>query len=456
MDKMKYKTIIVGAGLSGLILANELISEGHLKEELLVVERNNRAGGLIKTTVEDGYITEWGPEGLRGGKPGTNKVFSLIDAKAMELPSTVPARYIVHKGKLRQVPHGIISAITSPLIPFFGKIRIFFEPFVKKKAEDETLKEFIIRRFGKGVYPLVDAVVSGIYGGTPEKLSVTHAFPFFKSAELSSGSVIIGSIKQLRKGKKNSANEQKPKEKSPFLVKPEGGMKEIVDGLVEKIEVKYDFEVTKVSKNNGNYIIKSDNAEHETDNLIIATGINGVSHIDLPEIDNIDTVDESLVSIVSLGFSSENIPSKYTGYGFLAPSNENTFVLGVLFTSQLFPNTAPKGQSLLRVYVGGINHLDRATMKDDELIENVLLDLEKLMGISQKPSYTSIQKHAPNGIPQITMGHQKILDWKERVESQNKNLFLSGIGWNSIACEALINESINLASDIKFSKEKEQ
>jgi monoamine oxidase len=98
MSTIHKKIVIIGAGLSGLTLANELIKQGHPSEELLVVESKNRHGGLIKTTQEKGYITEWGPEGLRGGKPGTEKIFSYISSKPMELkfPRVLSAQFSPH------------------------------------------------------------------------------------------------------------------------------------------------------------------------------------------------------------------------------------------------------------------------------------------------------------------------------------------------------------------------
>ncbi|MCE7734958.1 MAG: protoporphyrinogen oxidase [Candidatus Heimdallarchaeota archaeon] len=446
----KYKTIIVGAGISGLTLANELISRGHQKEDLLVVDQSDRTGGLIRTTKSEGYITEWGPEGLRGGKPGTVKLFSYINSKPVKLPSTIPARYIVHKGKLRRVPHGLLSAIFTSLVPFFGKLRLLLEPFIKKKEGDETMEEFIKRRFGKGIYPVVDAVVSGIYGGSPSYLSVTHAFPYLKQMEIMGGSVIKGGIKQLRIARKNNKKQNKPRVRSPFLIKPQGGMQEIIDGLSSNVNLKFNFEVTEVKKINGVYVLRSVDNIINCDNLVLATGVNETQKIDLLGVKSFEPVPESLVSIVSLGFDTNTFPHKFDGFGFLSPSKEDRFVLGVLFTSQLFPHTSPEGEVLLRVYVGGIDHREKAIMEKDELIDKVFVDLKELMGITEKPIYSSVQRHAPKGISQIIMGHEKILDWKNSIENKNKNIYLSGIGWKSIAVESLINEAVVLAGKINI------
>ena len=146
--------------------------------------------------------------------------------------------------------------------------------------------------------------------------------------------------------------------------------------------------MNKIEKKNGKYQIYADEL-YTANNLIIATGVNCTQEMDILGIKSFEKVPESMVSIVSLGYKSDSFLHKYEGYGFLSPSEENTSVLGVLFTSQLFPSTAPTDNVLLRVYVGGINNPNRATMIESELIDNVKKDLDKLMGIIEEPVYSS-------------------------------------------------------------------
>ena len=55
---MRQTTIIIGAGLTGLTAAHTLRKQG---KEVLVVEKENRIGGQIRTFEEQGFVYESGP-----------------------------------------------------------------------------------------------------------------------------------------------------------------------------------------------------------------------------------------------------------------------------------------------------------------------------------------------------------------------------------------------------------
>jgi putrescine oxidase len=54
---MRVDVVIVGAGISGLVTARRLRQAGH---NVLVLEKANRAGGVIETVNVDGYLIEKG------------------------------------------------------------------------------------------------------------------------------------------------------------------------------------------------------------------------------------------------------------------------------------------------------------------------------------------------------------------------------------------------------------
>src|SRR5690625_7440580 len=60
-----------------------------------------------------------------------------------------------------------------------GMARVLLEPFASAgKDPDESLASFVRRRLGDEVLDYaINPFVSGIYAGTPETLSVRHAFP---------------------------------------------------------------------------------------------------------------------------------------------------------------------------------------------------------------------------------------------------------------------------------------
>ncbi len=61
------KVVIAGAGIAGLAAAWELSQNG--QHEVLVLESERRAGGVIVTELRDGCLIEGGPDGFLGGEP---------------------------------------------------------------------------------------------------------------------------------------------------------------------------------------------------------------------------------------------------------------------------------------------------------------------------------------------------------------------------------------------------
>ncbi|MCE7735253.1 MAG: protoporphyrinogen oxidase [Candidatus Heimdallarchaeota archaeon] len=456
IDDKIYKTIIVGAGISGLTIANELLASGYSKEDILILESADRIGGLIRSRTKNGYHSEAGPEGLRGNQKNSYKVFELANQNIVEVSDESKIRYLVHKGKLKKVPSGPISAITSPLIPFFGKLRLFKEPFVKSHDENETIEKFMERRLGKGILPIIDAFVSGIHGGDSTKLSIEHAFTALKEFERDRGSIIRGALASRKRKKeidKEKGIEKKSKTKPPFLITSETGMIGLVEGLAKNVNIQYSSPVTDILSDGDDYLIKTVNNEYRTPKIILASGVNSVQKINVNGETAPSKTLESYVSIVSLGFDESAFEKPIKGYGFLSPSTENIFIMGGLFTSRLFPDHSPDGKVLLRCFVGGTRNPQNASLPDEELVTNVLSDLNNLVKVSGNPEFIDIWRNDQKGIPQMLMGHEKYLDWKYELERKYNGLHLMGVGWHNISCAGLINEAVELVE--RFSHENE-
>lgn len=446
------KIIIIGSGISGLTAANNLLKQGIKKDEILVIEAKERAGGLIRTSNHNGYKCEWGPEGLRGKSENTENLFNLIDVKRVPASDQAKIRYLVHNKKIKKVPLGPISALTTPLIPFFSKLRIFKEPFVKPYYNNESIHDFFERRLGHGVLPLVDAFVSGIYGGDYKDLSIMHTFPKLKEFEQSNGSIIKGQFASMRSKKADSngkSHEKKePKEKKPFLYSTEDGMEGIIKALAKNVDIKFNTTILAIDKKDQNYIIHSEDGDYSSKDVIVATGPSGIKNIKINGELLSEDVIESRIKVVALGFDKSAFDKEIKGYGFLSPSNEERNVLGILFTSCLFEEDAPQDKILLRCFVGGIRNPEFMELSNEELRPLVMQDVKDLLYVNSEPEYFEVFTHYPRGIPQLTINHQKILDWKEKIEKNNKNLYLSGVGWTGIACDHLIEEAIKLTNKI--------
>ena len=98
MNKLKTEITIIGAGLTGLTMAWYLKSAG---KKVVLIDKNNKSGGVIDTVNENGFVFEKGPN---TGVVATPEVVELFDDLAgkveMELPNVIgKKRWIWKNGK---------------------------------------------------------------------------------------------------------------------------------------------------------------------------------------------------------------------------------------------------------------------------------------------------------------------------------------------------------------------
>ena len=140
---------------------------------------------------------------------------------------------------------------------------------------------------------------------------------------------------------------------------------------------------------------------------------------------SLELVEYPPVASLFFGFRREQVAHPLDGFGALVPAVEGRSVLGVLFSSTLFPERAPAGHVALTVYVGGTRQPDLARLAPEALRPRVLADLRELLGVQGDPVFT----HAtfwPHAIPQYNLGYERFLEAIARAEAQHAGLFIGG------------------------------
>jgi oxygen-dependent protoporphyrinogen oxidase len=131
------------------------------------------------------------------------------------------------------------------------------------------------------------------------------------------------------------------------------------------------------------------------------------------------------VAVLCLGFHRDQVAHPLDGFGFLTPEVERRRVLGVLFSSTIFPNRAPEGHVLLTAFVGGSRDPDFVQVDAQTLAARVLDDLRMLLGVQGEPTFRAVQIW-PKAIPQYVLGYGRFKDIADEVERRNPGLLLAG------------------------------
>ena len=119
------------------------------------------------------------------------------------------------------------------------------------------------------------------------------------------------------------------------------------------------------------------------------------------------------------------------GFGAVVPAIEGRSILAVSFLSVKFPNRAPAGTVLLRVFIGGATHPEQFDLDDQAVTDLVRSELGDLIGASGEPLFTRIGRH-PRSMPQYNLGHLDRVATIRRNLAKHSRLYLAGIAYDGV------------------------
>lgn len=456
MKAVKKDVIILGAGLTGLTIAYELTKAGI---DVTILEKSDRCGGVIRTTKENGFLYENGPN---TGIIGSPEIGVLLEELKEDLvlqtgEEAVKRRLILKNGKWEALPSGPKSAITTPLFSLKDKFRILAEPFRKKGTKpQETLAQLVLRRMGESFLDYaIDPFILGVYAGDPSLLVTQYAFPKLYDLEQNYGSFIGGTIKK-RKIPKTDAEKKATRDVFSF----ENGLESLTKILVEKIgedKIINSASEIKAGKYGSGYSVSGvqnkETFELEAPVLISslnATSLDNTMFPFLPEdaIKAVKAVHYAPTVEVVLGFKKWN-GIKLEAFGGLIPHKEKRELLGVLFLSAFLPGRAPEGGALLTLFMGGVRNPKWINASDDEIKQTVEKEICDLMNLDDfNPELFKIIRHK-KAIPQYSFESETKMKELHNMHLQNPGFFLGGNVVDGIGIADRVKQGVQLAVKVK-------
>ena len=458
------RAVIIGGGISGLatawLLKSRAEQEG-IELAVTVVEKEPFFGGKIRSIKADGYLCEWGPNGFLDSKPQTLDLCTALGASGQLLRSNDNARkrFIYSGGILNRLPENGPSFLKSKLISWPGKIRLAMEPLIPKytSSEDETLAAFGRRRLGdEALRKLISPMVSGIFAGNPETMSLVSCFPRIAELEREYGGLIKAMISLAKKKKKEQAEGKVVSSAAGpggVLTSFTDGIQTLTDIIVSRlygVELVSGTKVREVRKGvSAPYRLITDRNELDADLVITAAPAYASAEMLKPLAPKVSAVlheiPYSTMTVVCFGYDREQIALNLDGFGYLIPKEEGRNTLGTLWDSSIFDNRAPQGKVLLRSMMGGACFPDYINLSDEEVIKRVRADLKTIMGIDVAPSFTQVYRHE-QAIPQYTVGHGKRLTALAERCAEFPGIILTGNSYRGIGlndCVAAAHRAVD-------------
>lgn len=473
------RIVIIGSGVTGLAAGYALKEkvEGDRNVEVLVLEKADRAGGQIKTVLEEGYVLEGGPDCFISEKPWAFEFASKVglDDQLVSTVSATGGTYIVKKGQLIRMPEGVMMMIPTKFKPFIktkliswpGKIRAAMDVFIPRRKnldEDEALSSFVRRRLGREILDvLAEPLIGGIHASDPDTMSLTSTFPRFLKMEKDDRSLIMAMLKSKRKMAKMMKDKPAPDPSEPpkkhwtMFVSFKDGMQTLTDALAAALGrdvLKLKTEVQKIDKTSlagGKTAYKlhvKGIGEIDADAVVLTT----LSYASAPLVESFDSVLAGALSeinsvssaTVCLAYKEEDIPRPLDANGFLVPRVENRNLMASTWTTSKWPNRAPDGYVLLRAFVGGAFNQEMVDKSDKEMLDLIKADLKDIMGITAEPVKTRIFRWKKS-MPQYTIGHPERIKTINDQLASHDGLFVAGASYKGVGIPDCMNNGRNAA-----------
>jgi protoporphyrinogen/coproporphyrinogen III oxidase len=459
-ESERPSVLVVGAGISGLTAAHALLRE-RPDIDLCVVEQQDRVGGNIWTIREQGYLIEAGPDSFLRTKTEAAALCREVGL-GDELISPNPAGrrvLIAHRGQLVPMPAGMALAVptrlgpmvSTPLLSWSGKFRVLGDLAVPKPTgdpRDETVASFLVRHFGhEATENIAGPLLSGIFAGDIEELSILSTFPQLVELERRHGSLIRAFFAAERaRAAKNQTSQrfgaavddplylpdwldllrwlrrQAHQAESPFQ-SLRGGMGQLVDALRARVPdacVRLGIALLKLEQmaNNKWRAHLSNETRLDVDSVILcmpahaATAVLGDEGLraELKAISNVAT------AAVYLALDQACLPRPLDASGYMVPRGEG-WAFASTWASSKWEGRAPNGGALVRVSLGGARNPALAVNSTEAALgELARQELERMIGIVGTPLLVRVFKHVR---PQPTVGHIARL---ARIEGHVANL----------------------------------
>jgi protoporphyrinogen/coproporphyrinogen III oxidase len=446
------RVAIIGGGLSGLSAAYQLARDAHA--EFTLFEASARLGGIVETVRQDGFVIECGPDSWVSEKPLARELASELGLAAEIIPSNDLQRhtYLLHQNQLVPMPDGmrmmvptqLAPVMESPLFSERAKQAYQREPeranelkaSALKENEDESVASFVRRHFGDEVTRTVAApLLSGVFGGDIDTLSVRAVMPAFVKMEREHGSLTLA-----LQSRQNAA------EHSVFTT-VRSGLGTLIDRMAATLPsecVRLSEQIIAVTQKNEGWRIRTVDAEEIFDAVIIATP----AHVTRQLLRGVDDgfadllgMEATSAIVVALAFSPEQARalSVPRGFGYLVPQHDesDSQLLACTFVDQKFSHRVPEGGILLRAFFGAEAATALLSESDEALTALALRRLSEALGSLTSP-HIAVVRRWPWSLPQYRVGHLERMAQLESLAAGFHGLRLAGNAYYGVGLPDMI------------------
>ncbi len=487
------RVAVVGAGISGLTAAWQLTrNQGQASTQVTLFEASDRTGGILETVRRDGFVVELGPDSWVSEKPAARELVTELGLEHELMPSKDSTRktHLFLEGHLAEMPEGFrlmvpasraaLEALDrSPILSpnarqaFRDELERAHELQRTAPIEDESISSFTERHFGREVLERLAApLLSGVFGGNVDTLSVRAVMAPFVAMERERGSLIAA----LEEREAERWATGRPAQAIfTTLQTGLGTLTEVLTNALPDDVLQLGRKVQSVRRANtadrtgwivrhgpsGKGTRQQTRNEDRFDDVVLATP----GHVTAELLNPIDRglsqllpTEASSAILVALAWTNLELPLP-PGFGFLVPAARHgekaeSALLATTFVDQKFESRVPAGGRLLRAFFGGesARKLLADKVSDEEITVFALRELDRILCSANgerlpQPAFALVRRW-PLSLPQYSVGHLERVATLDRELASIPGLHLLGNGLRGVGLPDLIRQARLLAREL--------
>ena len=280
----------------------------------------------------------------------------------------------------------------------------WFQRPAPSALQDQSVADFIARHYGRqAVDYLAEPLLAGVYGGDPDRLSVTSVLPRFADLEQKYGSLTRGVLHERRKTAKQAKG-------MPLFQTLKGGLGQLVDALEAQTRPAPEVihgTAEALERRPAGFRVRVNGGWLEAEHVVLALPAYEAGAL-LGAVDGglaalLNAIPYSNSITISLGYERAGFRHPLNGFGFLVPKKERKLLVACTWVGTKFSHRVAEDRAVLRCFSGGEDS-GVLSLSDEDLIGGARGELQAIMGVTETPVFTHIARW-PRSMAQYTVGH---------------------------------------------------
>jgi len=454
-----FDIAVVGAGITGLVLAYEMYLAG---ARVVVLEANKHVGGVIQSERVDGFHLEYGPNTLLLNADLWRILVLLgLDQKLVQASPIQSKRFVLNSGtceeRLVPVPTSLATFCTTPLLSLKGKWEVTRGVFKGRVLpDDESVQDFFLNYLGnEATNRVVAPALNGIYAGNIQKLSARSTLPGLWD-NLQTGQVFLSAVQNMVLDRATRRHPEAPR----YPVSIAGGLATITESIAsslpeESVRLAHRVDLIDIERESECATVKvikeGDSLHFRARHVAVTCEGNSTAQLLSSLAPSLSAVIKSVpyapLGVIHMSADRSKVNHPLDGFGFLVPPTRSSGLLGVIFSSSIFPEMAPPNKILLTCFVGGDHFPEASDVSDPEVQKRVSQAVARILNMNNEPSIVST-KFWKQAVPNFPLGHYKVQDLVTEWEANNPNISLLGSWRRKVSLPDRVTEAAVKAREI--------